>query len=194
MALHRLLQALEREADDHLRQMEAEAIAAADGLRAEAELRLEGRRQVELAAVEAKYAAAAAMAQEKTRSHSAAAILTARAEALERVRTRAGSLLQEVVPGMADLPGLGRDLEGALAYLGSGTIVLRCSEAWRRSLAPLIEGNAAIRHQPDESLGTGAMLATEDGKMTVDLTLADRLAGSWPELTIVLLPEMEDSR
>jgi vacuolar-type H+-ATPase subunit E/Vma4 len=190
MALAELLRALEQDADTRIAALLADARTEADRVAAEAAAELTRRRATEVGAREASHRAAAARAIESARRQAASRLLEARANALDRIRSRAERLLahRDVDAELADL--LRGDLLLALEYLGPVPAVVEASP-------PLIE---ALRAAPPAGTRVtftatngrpGLVVRAENGSVTVDATLSGRLARAWPRLAIDLARELE---
>lgn len=191
MALSQLLQALERETDLREREVRDAAVAAATRIRAEGAAALAGRRATDLALAESRHREASATAIAAARRAAAAAVLAARAEALARIRARAEALVAGTLPERAVAGVLDRELAGALAYFGDGPVAIHCCTAWRTAFTQRAGGGVGHEIVIDDRLGPGAMLHSTDGRLSVDATLAARLARRWPELAIGLVRELE---
>jgi vacuolar-type H+-ATPase subunit E/Vma4 len=191
MALAELVLALEREAEARITAVRAEAAAQVEQLQAEAQARLARRRSADLVDREAELQAVATGRLDTVRREGTLRSLTARASALEAIRTRARSLLAATAPEAGMQRGLERDFAAALECLGTPEAVVGCRAAWTPALNAARAGRSGVRLEEREALGPGMVVHSADGRIEVDATLDGRLARLWPELAIELLREME---
>lgn len=193
MALPDLIAKLERDA-----QGQVEAIAQ----RAEAEVRaIEAAARQELAEAAARiHAERQTVVQATFNRELSQARRRARADELDaqralvaRVlhRARALSVDASASPGYRE--AVAAHLEDALSYLEGVDVRLRCSAA----MEPLLRPFAARRGVPieiDPSVGPGFVAEARDGSVTIDNTLAARLARLDAQLAVHLLAEVRRGR
>jgi vacuolar-type H+-ATPase subunit E/Vma4 len=191
MALAELVLALEREAEARIAAVRAEAAAQAEELRAEARARLARRRSADLVDREAELRAVATARLDAVRREGTLRSLTARAGALEAIRTRARTLLAATPPGAGMQRGLERDFAAARECLGTSEAVVGCRAAWAPWLKAAPAGRSGVRFEEREALGPGLVIGSADGRIEVDATLDGRLTRLWPELEIELRREMD---
>ncbi len=191
MALRELVLALERDALARITAVRDQAVAEAKQLQAEARARLAHRRATDLATRGAELSAAAAGALDAARREASARSLNARAEALEAILARARALLLATVPEAAMQAGIRRDLDAALAYVGAGDAVVRCSPGWAKMLKAAVTGRSGVRVEAGEGVGAGVIIRAPDGSIEIDATLENRLARLWPGIAIELLRDVE---
>ena len=191
MALRELVLALERDAQARIAAVCAEAVAAADQVRAEASMQLARRRSIDLATRAAELNAVAAGAVDIARREAAVRSLTARAEALGAILARARALLATTVPDVKLQAGIQRDAVAAMEYLGPTAAVLRCHPAWIPALRPVFARRSDIRLEESEKVGVGMIVLATDGHVEIDATVESRLTRLWPGLAIELLRRIE---
>ena len=191
MALRELVLALERDALARITAVRDEATADAARLQADARARLALRRTTDLATRQAELSAAASGTLDAARRDASARALTARAEALQGILTRARALLVATVPQAAMQAGIRRDLEAALAYAGGNDAVVHCPKAWTPLLKPALAGRSGVKLEAGEEVAAGVIVRAADGSMEIDATLENRLARLWPGIAIELLRGME---
>jgi len=191
MALRELVLALERDALARITAVRDEATNEAGRLRADARARLAHRRATDLATRGTELSAAAAGALDAARRDASARALTARAETLEAIRTRAREVLGSTLPEAELQPGIRRDLDAALAYLGAGGAVVRCSPGWTRTLKAALAGRPEVPVESGEGMGAGMVVRAIDGSVEIDATVENRLARLWSGIAIELLRDME---
>jgi vacuolar-type H+-ATPase subunit E/Vma4 len=191
MALPELVLALERDAQDRLTAVRAEAVAEADRMRTEASRELARRRATDLAARAAELKAAAAGAIDAARRDAALRSLAARAGALETILARARAMLAATVPDAGKEAGIRRNVDAALEYLGSTGAVVRCRPAWAPALRVALAGRANVRLEQSDSVGAGMVVLAGDGGVEIDATIDSRLTRLWPGLAIELMREAE---
>jgi vacuolar-type H+-ATPase subunit E/Vma4 len=191
MALDELLRCLERESDDRIAALVAQARAQADQLRVGRTAESAARRDAALAAREAELRAAAARDLDATRREARRRVLQARAEALERIRRRADDLLTERAADPAFLPSQAQDLERALGYLDGASAVVEAPAPLVPGLRAMLEGRARVVAQSIGAVRTGLTIRAEGGGLTVDATPGGRLARAWTRLGIDLAARLE---
>ena len=107
---------------------------------------------------------------------------------LERVRGAARERLPdaELEPGV-----LAARVRAALACLEGRDVEARCAADLAPAVRGLIDGRAAVRVAED---GTGALvIATTDGAVEVDASLAGLFERRWPELAIDVARALEEA-
>lgn len=191
MAIRELLRALEKDAEAKVTALRTAARAAADQLIVEATARLDRRRAEDLAAREAELRATASGAIETARQEATSRALVARGEVLDRVFTRARTLLTTLEPEMAFQATVRYEIDAALLYLGASAAVVCCSPAWSPLLTRALRGRAGIRLEVSNDLGAGMIVRALDGRVEIDATLARRLDQLWPRLAIDLVRGLE---
>lgn len=172
-----------REAEERAEEIRDRARKRAEELRAR---RLEDTR----AEVRGELDAQRAREEQESRGQ----VLEARAELLERVRTRARELLDEAMRSDAYRSRLGETVREARTCLPSDREVLfRCPPALEKELREHLEdaGNGA-RVESDPEIAAGFLVGSPDGGVTVDATLARRLERDWEELARGVLADVEE--
>lgn len=127
--------------------------------------------------------------------------LEARRTLLERVLEAARERLPSALASDSFRDSLPARLERAVRYLPGDEAVVSCPPALEPAVRAAVESRTAgsgpggspaeIEIEPDPDAATGFRLRSPDGRVTVDDTLADRLARRRPELEIGLLQRLE---
>jgi V/A-type H+-transporting ATPase subunit E len=186
MALEELIAAIGRDGAAEAAQEVARAEEEARAIRAEAEQRLARRRAEALRRRERELQAETELALASARHAARREVLFARQELLDRVFQAAGRLLPDCLDDPRYLGSALEELEHGLGYLGGREAVVRCSPA----LIPLFREHCVDRPdlgvEADASVGSGFVLATTDGALTVDATLERRLEELRPWLTLTV--------
>ncbi|HXF96362.1 MAG TPA: V-type ATP synthase subunit E [Gemmatimonadales bacterium] len=189
MALEHLLAALEREAAEQAQALIAAAQAECARITAASEERAAEYRRRALAPREAELRAEAERALAAARREARRAELDARARLLDRIFAGARELFPVTIAGEAYRRALPGFLAEALACVGPGPARVRChpalTEAIRHALGNAGRGEVTV--EPDPAVGSGFVLTTADGRVTVDHTLESRLARARPRLALEAL-------
>lgn len=189
MALTHLLDALERDARTEIDRLGATARAEADGIRAESATRLGERRRLALEELDRQHRYELEQALTAARRAGRRAVLEARQRLLQRVFDAVHGLL----PGALGLDSYRRSLpavlRGALAALGEGPVVIRCTPALRPLLEAL-ERPAGTSVVSDDTVGSGFRVQATDGSVDVVDTLEERLERRRTELTRRLFEQL----
>jgi vacuolar-type H+-ATPase subunit E/Vma4 len=191
MALRELVLALERDAQDRITAVRAEATADAQQLKAEAQAALAARRSTDLATRSAELEASTAAALDAARREAGGRTLTARKEALDGILARAGALLAATAPAPGMRAGVARDLEAALQYAGPAGATIRCHPAWAPLLRAALAGRSGVRLESSPEVDAGLIIQCSDGSIEIDATLGNRLSRLWPVIAIELMREAE---
>jgi vacuolar-type H+-ATPase subunit E/Vma4 len=189
MALAELLAALEREAEARLAGELATATAEAAAIAGTARARLEQRRVEELAHAMARHRAEA----EQQWSHASRAaersVLASREALLERVLTRVRQRLSDPQPlGEADA-ALTAMVMDAMAYAGSEPVEIRAAPGLCERITRAVGTRPGLTVRPDPTVGAGSIVTTQDGRLTVDASLAGRLTALEAEARILILQQ-----
>ena len=192
MALTELLRTLEDEGRTRIEEILAAARAEAERLRRAGDAARTADRAAAVRVREQELRAEAARALEAARRGATAQVLEARAEALDRVRARAGARLAARSADPALLPLLHQELVEGLGYLGEGPAVVEADAALVDAVRSTLNG------RPGVTLAAGGhgglLIRSADGRMAVDASFGARLAGQWPSLAIELARRMEAMR
>jgi vacuolar-type H+-ATPase subunit E/Vma4 len=182
MGLTHLLEALERDARNEVERLTAAARAEADGITADARARLDERRRVALDEVERRHRFEMEQALTAARRVGRRTVLEARQRLMQRVL----DALRASLPGALALPayrdGLPDAVRRALAALGEGSLVIRCTPAIRSTIET-IERPSGVSVVPDDSIGNGFVIHVADGSVEVVETLEERLVRQRTDLT-----------
>jgi vacuolar-type H+-ATPase subunit E/Vma4 len=192
MALEHLLSALERDAEAEAQGLMDEAGRETARIAAESRARLDRRRAEFAAGHEAVLGAAAAGAVAAARRLARRQVLEARERLLGRVFRAVEERLAEAACGAAYLRDLPREVATVLSYI-EGPAVLHCppglEPAVRAAVAALAAPSITVRGDP--AAGPGLRAVSAGGGLSVDATLAGRLARRWPGLAIEVLRQAE---
>ena len=194
MGLADLVSRLEQEAQTRVDAIRREADAEVRAIEAETERAIADItvRQLQRGRVERQPAEQQSLAEARRQAH--ARELEARHAQIARVLARARALIPEVARSELYVSALSAHVHEALAFLDGLQPRVRCHTA----AAPVVQ--AAISAHPgatlltDDSLGPGIVAEAADGSVTVDNTLAARLAGAGTRLTIALGRALTDGR
>lgn len=182
MGLTHLLEALERDARNEIERLSAAARAEADGITAESNARLDERRRVALDEVDRRHRYEVERALTAARRAGHRAVLEARQRLQQRVFDAVRALLPNGLATAAYRDSLPGALRRALAALGEGPAVVRCTPAIRPAIEA-IERPAGVSVLPDDTVGSGFVAQVPDGSLDVVDTLDERLERQRPELT-----------
>jgi vacuolar-type H+-ATPase subunit E/Vma4 len=189
MGLTHLLDALERDARAEIDRLGAAARAEADGITAESATRLGERRRRALEEFDRQHRYELEQALTAARREKRRAVLESRQRLLQRVFDAVHGLL----PGALDLDAYRKSLPavlgGALAALGEGPVVIRCTPAIRPLLETL-ERPAGTSVVSDDTVGNGFLVQATDGSVDVVDTLEERLERRRTELTRRLFEQL----
>jgi vacuolar-type H+-ATPase subunit E/Vma4 len=183
----RVANAAEAEATRRL----ADAHARADEILSKASESRAARRRAATDTLRAELAAARERACAETGAQTTRAILESRDRLLERSLAAAESAIASL-PESPELTGCIETLIGnALSYVDAGHRAVRCSRGSQpiivRALRSL--GCADVPVTIDDSLSTGAMVESDDARVTIDATLIGQLRGRRQALSIAALAQ-----
>jgi vacuolar-type H+-ATPase subunit E/Vma4 len=191
MALEQLLTSLTRDADTAIADLLRAAREEAEAVRAAAAA--ERRQRHDVAVAHTRRALEAALEEDSVEAgrEASRAVLRVREELLARIlaRARAGLATRH-----ADATGAATALlREAASYLGDAPAILRCAGAMRSALEPVAR-ELGLEPVTDDTVGPGAVLATKDGRLSVDATLEQHLLRTWPDEAIRLGARLEAVR
>ena len=194
MGLADLISRLEQEAQTRVNAIRSEADAEVRAIEAETERAVADitARQLQRGHVARQLAEQRALAE--ARQEARARELEARHAQITRVLARSRALIREVAESDLYVSTLPAHVREALSFLEGLQPRVRCHPA----IAPVVQ--AAIGAYPgatlltDDTLGPGIVAEAADGSVTVDNTLAARLAGAGMRLTIELGRRLDDGR
>jgi vacuolar-type H+-ATPase subunit E/Vma4 len=191
VALAQLIAALEHDAGATVEQRLTAARNDATRLREEARSRAEAQvaerlriREMELRAENEQVIVA-----ERRRLRGLA--LEQQQRLLEEIRTAADGMLAEAARTPEGRTLLLRYVVVAQGYLDGLPLVVRSAPDLAPLAAKALEGRAGVSLEPDSAIQTGALLASSDGSVRVDATLATQLIRRWPDLSIQVLQWIE---
>lgn len=191
MALERLLASLEHEATAQADALLAQARAAATRVAAASAERAAVRKRETLDARERAQRMHAELALARARRAARARVLEARARLLARVFAAAGDALAAAARSAAFTEALGQRLAAARVCLGEGDVVVRCAPALVEPIRQLVRGQREIAVRADAAVATGFVMATGDGAIAVDETLATRLSRRQQELALAVMAALD---
>jgi vacuolar-type H+-ATPase subunit E/Vma4 len=110
---------------------------------------------------------------------------------LEEIRTGADGLLAEAARTREGRALILHYIEAARGYLDGLPLVVRGAPDLAPLAAKAFEGHTGVTLQPDSAIQTGVVLASTDGSVRVDATLATQLMLRWPDLSIQVLHWIE---
>jgi len=192
MGLDALVAALERDAEAAAAELMARATREAEAIRREVDLRVAREREARLREADRAHAAAAG-ARVATASRAAQLrILEAELAWLAGLRSAAEAALASLPPPRwrGAIPAL---VGTALRYAGPAAVTLRCPPAVQDAVWAVAGAREATTVTGEEGMPPGLVLTRDDGRLTVSLTVRDRLAVLWPDLQPRLLAGLEES-
>jgi vacuolar-type H+-ATPase subunit E/Vma4 len=169
----------------------AEARARAASITAAADERIGRRRSDALEAHERERRAAAELAVARSRRAARARLLAVRAGLLERVFAAATARLPDAAAGPAFRAELPARLAAARAALGDGPATLRGAPSLLATLRQMVKEGDGVAVRADPVVATGFVLASCDGALEIDETLATRLARRRQELALEIMRAIE---
>lgn len=191
MALHELLAALREDAAAQRAQVLSDAEAEASRIQRAASASAARRRAEFMSRITNEAEGASRRALSRTRAEAMQSVLTARARFLQRLRAELESRICTAVQNPEYLASIASELSAGMQRLPNGRVVVRASPGLAPAISemiPAIALGATVESTPE--LGTGFVLASEDGRMEVDATLDTRLAHVWPRLAAAALSEV----
>jgi vacuolar-type H+-ATPase subunit E/Vma4 len=191
MALDQLLSSLTRAADTAIAELLRIAREEAEATRATATA--ERRQRQDAAVAQTRRALEAALEEDLVEAGREAnrAVLRVREELLAHIlaRARAALATRYEDAGVAAMALL----REAASYFGEAPATLRCAAAMWPALDPVAR-ELGLECVTDDTVGPGAVLATRDGRLTVDATLEQHLLRSWPDEAIRIGARLEAVR
>lgn len=193
MAIEPLLSALGEDAERDIREIAEAACAEADRIRVAAEAHVKQRCEAALQSREATLRSEGDAHRARALREARASMLRARDAFLERVflavTTQLRGELRKPERGVA----LAKLLSEALEYVaGDATICCRADVAERlRQRVGSLNGAKLVAA---ETVGEGVVVKADDGSVTIDNTLENRLRSLRPALSIEILARFERER
>jgi vacuolar-type H+-ATPase subunit E/Vma4 len=191
MALDELLAVLQREAETEAEAIVAAGRAEAAAIQEQSAAELAQRRGRITRELESRGRSELERALAGFRRAARGEELRARERLMQRILAEARSRL----PGstrrpafQGQLPDLTRQ---ALEALGSRPATLRCSPELQETLGHLVRDRSGLRVIPDEGIGTGFRLISDDGSLVIDATLEDRLLALDRRVRQLILARLE---
>lgn len=191
MALDQLLAVLLRETKAEAETLLAAANAEAARIREECATSLAERGSRDEAALEADQRTAVEFALVAARWAARREELLARERMLERVfnQARAGFDQAVVSPVLRDgIAGLAREAIGCLA---ARSATIRCHPALLEALNSEVSQRPGVQVIADPAAGTGFRLTSDDGTLTIDATLEERMGRMTQKLRQLVSSRLE---
>ena len=197
MSVEALLSAIEREGRREAERILAAAREEAERLDREADERLERRRRASTSAHEAEARARAEAEVAVVRRAVREEVLEARRALLERAFGAALSPALRPEALAAVRAELGEDLARALACLDPAGAVISCAPALAEAVGEAVGAAPGVRApeiRVDAGLEAGLRLASEGGRVEVDLGLASRVEAARPRAAVAALRAFDDAQ
>jgi vacuolar-type H+-ATPase subunit E/Vma4 len=191
MAIDQLLASLTRDADTVIADLIRAAREEAEAERAAA--MAERRQRQDAAVAQTRHALEAALEADLVEAgrEASRAMLRMREELLARILARARACLAtRHEDASAAAMALLRE---AWSYLGEAPATLRCAAVMGPALEPVAR-ELGLECVTDDTVGPGAVLATRDGRLSVDATLEQHLLRTWPDEAIRIGARLEAVR
>lgn len=118
--------------------------------------------------------------------------MESREAAIGQVLGRLRRLVADPAAGGHSAPALLRLVSAALGYVAGEPSHVRAHPAPLETLRDQWSG-AGPRLLPDPAMGAGVIVASEDGRVTVDATLAGWLAAREPEVRMLIVRVLEEA-
>ena len=167
----------------------AEAHAGADELRSKASESRATRRRAATDTLRAELAAT----RERTCAEAGAQTTRAILESRDRLLDRVLAAAESAIAGLPESPELTSCIESlignALSYVDVGHRAVRCSRQSQPIVARVLRslGCADVPVAIDDSLSSGAIVESDDARVSIDATLIGQLRGRRPALSIAAL-------
>ncbi len=191
MALEQLLTSLTNDADTAIAHLLRAARAEVEAMRAAAAT--ERRQRQDAAVAQTRRALEAGLEEDivEASREASRAVLRVREALLARILARARACLatRHEDAGAAAM-ALVRE---AASYLGEAPATLRCAAAMLSALEPVAR-ELGLECVTDDTVGPGSILATADGRLSVDATLEQHLLRTWPDEAIRIGARLEALR
>jgi vacuolar-type H+-ATPase subunit E/Vma4 len=189
VALPDLIARLEADAASEVRAIEADADEAVRAIEAAAGLTIAEATSRHLGTQQQARRLAFQRELSSARRQARARELHARHAQLERILSRARALIPEIAASSEYQRALPVHLDEALAYLERLPSLVRCPATSADVLRPIVARHAGIELVVDDTVGAGVIAESIDGSVSVDNTLAARLARIADRLTVDLARE-----
>jgi len=187
MPLGHLLDALEREARAQADALLAAARAEAEAIARASVERQERERAQALHAREADLRGAAEAALGEARRAARTEVLVARQRLVDRVFAAAREMLPATLTGEEYRTALPAHVAEAVAAIGDAPAVIRCRPVIADGVNRALEGRKNLVVETDAAAPPGIVVATTDGAIEVDNSLAGRLERLRPRLALEVL-------
>ena len=194
MGLADLISRLEQEAQTRLDAIRRDADAAVRAIEAETERAIAEimARRLERGRVERQPAEQRALVQARQRAR--ARELEARYAQIARILARARALIPDVAQSELYTVALRAHVDEALSFLDGLRPRVRCHTGFAAVVQATVSRHPGATLITDDTLGAGIVAEAADGSVTVDNTLAARLARAEVRLTIELGRKLNDER
>lgn len=168
------------------------ARTAADRIAADADQAIEERRSAVLSSRKDVYRTQARTEIAAERHEAMRAVLLAKTRVVERVLQRARALLPAELRNDAYQAALEKEVEEALAFVGSEEATVLCSEALAPALRQALHATPKVAVQVANDAGSGFVVVGQAGRVRVDSTLETRLDRLAPTLAIEIHERLEE--
>ena len=193
MALSDLISRLEHEAKSQVQAIKQQADAEVHAIEVATERAITDMTTRHLAHERAERQTADQRALALARQQARAGELDARHAQITRILERARAILSEVASSTSYGNALPGHVHEALSFLEGLRPRVRCPGAFAPLLRATIAGHDGAELVIDDSVGPGVVAEAADGSLTVDDTLAARLARAEPRLAIELSRKLGDA-
>lgn len=194
MALEELLRALEREAEQDIATVRAEADAEVQRIAAAAGARSARRKEQALAEEERTLRDRAGAELAQVRRDAEGEVLRERRRVLDRVYGIVASRLGEVQASDAYRRGLADRVLSALGYAGDAPATLICHASLHEAIQRIAGGRTGVRVVADPAGEEGFRVVVDETGFVVDERIAARLEQMRPDLDIALVATIEGER
>jgi vacuolar-type H+-ATPase subunit E/Vma4 len=168
------------------------ARTAADRIASDADQAIEERRSAVLSSRKDVYRTQARTEISAERHEAMRAVLLAKTRVVERVLQRARALLPAELRNDAYQAALEKEVEEALAFVGSEEATVLCPEALAPALRQALRATPEVAVQVHNDAGSGFVVVGQAGRVRVDSTLETRLDRLAPTLAIEIHERLEE--
>jgi vacuolar-type H+-ATPase subunit E/Vma4 len=168
------------------------ARTAADRIAADADQAIEERRSAVLGSRKDVYRTQARTEIAAERHEAMRAVLLAKTRVVERVLRRARAMLPAELHNDAYQAALEKEVEEALAFVGSEEATVLCSGALAPALRQALRATPEVAVQVADDASSGFVVVGRAGRVRVDSTLETRLDRLAPTLAIEIHERLEE--
>lgn len=155
---------------------------------------IENRRSEVRRSGEEQYRAEARAAIAIERREAMRSLLLAKTALVDRVLQSAERELPSLIQSAAYRETLRRDVERALAFVGTEGSVVRCPPALEGVVREALRDTPSVSIELAEAVGSGFVAIGRDGTVVVDATLETRLKRLAPTLAIEIQERIQEDR